>query len=65
MNQALHDLRSALPGVRLVLAAMGLKMCRLAGSSYDGAFFNWMTPSSPPRHGSTSSGAPATSPAIP
>ena len=44
MNQALHDLRSALPGVRLVLAAMGPKMCRLAGSSYDGAFFNWMTP---------------------
>ena len=44
MNQALHELRSALPGVRLVLAAMGPKMCRLAGSSYDGAFFNWMTP---------------------
>ncbi len=32
------------PGVRLVLAAMGPKMCALAGAEYDGAFFNWMTP---------------------
>ena len=31
-------------GVRLVLAAMGPKMCALAGAEYDGAFFNWMTP---------------------
>ncbi len=30
--------------MRLVLAAMGPKMCRLGGSSYDGVFFNWMTP---------------------
>jgi alkanesulfonate monooxygenase SsuD/methylene tetrahydromethanopterin reductase-like flavin-dependent oxidoreductase (luciferase family) len=30
--------------VRLVLAAMGPKMSRLAGSDYDGAFLNWMTP---------------------
>ena len=30
--------------MRLVLAAMGPKMCALAGSAYDGAFFNWMTP---------------------
>lgn len=44
MTQALEDLRTALPDVRLLLAAMGPKMCRLAGSSYDGAFFNWMTP---------------------
>jgi alkanesulfonate monooxygenase SsuD/methylene tetrahydromethanopterin reductase-like flavin-dependent oxidoreductase (luciferase family) len=44
MSAALHDLREQLPGVRLVLAAMGPKMCKLAGSSYDGAFFNWMTP---------------------
>jgi alkanesulfonate monooxygenase SsuD/methylene tetrahydromethanopterin reductase-like flavin-dependent oxidoreductase (luciferase family) len=44
MSQALHELRAALPGVRLVLAAMGPRMCRLAGSSYDGVFFNWMTP---------------------
>jgi alkanesulfonate monooxygenase SsuD/methylene tetrahydromethanopterin reductase-like flavin-dependent oxidoreductase (luciferase family) len=44
MREALPELRAALPEVRLVLAAMGPKMCRLAGSSYDGAFFNWMTP---------------------
>jgi alkanesulfonate monooxygenase SsuD/methylene tetrahydromethanopterin reductase-like flavin-dependent oxidoreductase (luciferase family) len=44
MREALPTLREALPGVRLVLAAMGPKMCALAGSEYDGAFFNWMTP---------------------
>jgi alkanesulfonate monooxygenase SsuD/methylene tetrahydromethanopterin reductase-like flavin-dependent oxidoreductase (luciferase family) len=44
MREALPRLREALPGVRLVLAAMGPKMCRLAGSDYDGVFFNWMTP---------------------
>jgi alkanesulfonate monooxygenase SsuD/methylene tetrahydromethanopterin reductase-like flavin-dependent oxidoreductase (luciferase family) len=44
MREALPDLRQKLPEVKLVLAAMGPKMCRLAGSSYDGAFFNWMTP---------------------
>jgi alkanesulfonate monooxygenase SsuD/methylene tetrahydromethanopterin reductase-like flavin-dependent oxidoreductase (luciferase family) len=40
----LTRVREALPGVRLVLAAMGPKMCALAGAEYDGAFFNWMTP---------------------
>jgi alkanesulfonate monooxygenase SsuD/methylene tetrahydromethanopterin reductase-like flavin-dependent oxidoreductase (luciferase family) len=45
MREALPKLREALPDeVRLVLAAMGPKMCALAGASYDGAFFNWMTP---------------------
>ncbi|CAN5621939.1 hypothetical protein BH10ACT11_BH10ACT11_04990 [soil metagenome] len=44
MREALPALREALPGVRIVLAAMGPKMCALAGSGYDGAFFNWMTP---------------------
>jgi alkanesulfonate monooxygenase SsuD/methylene tetrahydromethanopterin reductase-like flavin-dependent oxidoreductase (luciferase family) len=44
MRDALPELREQLPDVRLVLAAMGPKMCALAGSSYDGAFFNWMTP---------------------
>jgi alkanesulfonate monooxygenase SsuD/methylene tetrahydromethanopterin reductase-like flavin-dependent oxidoreductase (luciferase family) len=44
MRESLPELRDALEGVRLVLAAMGPKMCALAGSSYDGAFFNWMTP---------------------
>ena len=44
MRNAQETLREAIPGVRLVLAAMGPKMCALAGSSFDGAFFNWMTP---------------------
>ncbi len=44
MTSAVNELRDAVPGVRLVLAAMGPKMCALAGASYDGAFFNWMTP---------------------
>ncbi len=44
MRESLPELRERLPEVRLVLAAMGPKMCELAGSSYDGAFFNWMTP---------------------
>ena len=44
MSRALHDLREQVPGVRLVLAAMGPKMGNLGGSSYDGVFFNWMTP---------------------
>jgi alkanesulfonate monooxygenase SsuD/methylene tetrahydromethanopterin reductase-like flavin-dependent oxidoreductase (luciferase family) len=44
MREALPALRTALPHVRLVLAAMGPKMCALAGSDFDGAFFNWMTP---------------------
>jgi alkanesulfonate monooxygenase SsuD/methylene tetrahydromethanopterin reductase-like flavin-dependent oxidoreductase (luciferase family) len=44
MREALPELREALPDVKLVLAAMGPKMCALAGEEYDGAFFNWMTP---------------------
>jgi alkanesulfonate monooxygenase SsuD/methylene tetrahydromethanopterin reductase-like flavin-dependent oxidoreductase (luciferase family) len=44
MREALPDLRDKLPGIRLVLAAMGPKMCELAGAEFDGAFFNWMTP---------------------
>jgi alkanesulfonate monooxygenase SsuD/methylene tetrahydromethanopterin reductase-like flavin-dependent oxidoreductase (luciferase family) len=44
MREALPELRERLPGVRLVLAAMGPKMCALAGAEFDGAFFNWMTP---------------------
>jgi alkanesulfonate monooxygenase SsuD/methylene tetrahydromethanopterin reductase-like flavin-dependent oxidoreductase (luciferase family) len=44
MRKAVPTLREALPEVRLVLAAMGPKMCALAGAEFDGAFFNWMTP---------------------
>jgi alkanesulfonate monooxygenase SsuD/methylene tetrahydromethanopterin reductase-like flavin-dependent oxidoreductase (luciferase family) len=36
-------LRSALP-VRLVVAALGPRMCRLAGEIADGVLFNWLTP---------------------
>src|SRR3954449_3161317 len=44
MREALPGLRDALPDVRLVLAAMGPKMCAFAGAEWDGVFFNWMTP---------------------
>jgi len=44
MRESLSELREKLPGVRLVLAAMGPKMCALAGAEFDGVFFNWMTP---------------------
>jgi len=44
MRESLPELRERLPGIRLVLAAMGPKMCALAGAEFDGAFFNWMTP---------------------
>jgi alkanesulfonate monooxygenase SsuD/methylene tetrahydromethanopterin reductase-like flavin-dependent oxidoreductase (luciferase family) len=44
MRESLPDLREKLPNVRLVLAAMGPKMCALAGAQFDGVFFNWMTP---------------------
>ena len=44
MRAALGELRDAVPGVRIVLAAMGPRMCALGGASYDGVFFNWMTP---------------------
>jgi alkanesulfonate monooxygenase SsuD/methylene tetrahydromethanopterin reductase-like flavin-dependent oxidoreductase (luciferase family) len=38
------ELRAALPGVRIVVAALGPKMCRLAGEVADGVLFNWLTP---------------------
>ncbi len=44
MREALPVLREALGGIRLVLAAMGPKMCEFAGAELDGVFFNWMTP---------------------
>jgi alkanesulfonate monooxygenase SsuD/methylene tetrahydromethanopterin reductase-like flavin-dependent oxidoreductase (luciferase family) len=44
MRESLPALRGKLPGARLVLAAMGPKMCALAGAEFDGVFFNWMTP---------------------
>lgn len=44
MREALPRLRDALGDIRIVLAAMGPKMCALGGAEYDGVFFNWMTP---------------------
>ena len=44
IREALPALRKELAGIRLVLAAMGPKMCALAGAEFDGVFFNWMTP---------------------
>ncbi len=43
MREILPEIREHLAGIRVVMAAMGPKMCALAGGSYDGAFFNWMT----------------------
>ena len=45
MREALPSLRDALGEIRLVLAAMGPKMCAFGGAEFDGVFFNWMTPS--------------------
>ncbi|HKQ17338.1 MAG TPA: LLM class flavin-dependent oxidoreductase [Solirubrobacterales bacterium] len=46
MREALPELREALSGVRLVLAAMGPKMSAFGGAEWDGVFTNWMTPES-------------------
>ena len=43
MREMLPEIRKELEGIRVVMAAMGPKMCALAGAEYDGAFFNWMT----------------------
>jgi alkanesulfonate monooxygenase SsuD/methylene tetrahydromethanopterin reductase-like flavin-dependent oxidoreductase (luciferase family) len=41
----LAELRTALPAsARIAVAAMGPKMCALAGAEADGVFLNWMTP---------------------
>jgi alkanesulfonate monooxygenase SsuD/methylene tetrahydromethanopterin reductase-like flavin-dependent oxidoreductase (luciferase family) len=37
-------LRAALPVRMLVVAALGPRMCRLAGEIADGVLFNWLTP---------------------
>jgi len=44
MKEQVEVLRETLPDVKLVMAAMGPKMCAFAGAEFDGAFFNWMTP---------------------
>jgi len=45
VRDGLAAMRAALPGgTRVVVAAMGPKMCALAGAEADGVFLNWMTP---------------------
>jgi alkanesulfonate monooxygenase SsuD/methylene tetrahydromethanopterin reductase-like flavin-dependent oxidoreductase (luciferase family) len=44
MREALPGVREAFAGARLVLAAMGPKMCAFGGAEWDGVFLNWMTP---------------------
>jgi alkanesulfonate monooxygenase SsuD/methylene tetrahydromethanopterin reductase-like flavin-dependent oxidoreductase (luciferase family) len=45
VREGLVAMRAALPrGTRVVVAAMGPKMCALAGAEADGVFLNWMTP---------------------
>jgi len=45
VREGLGAMRDALPaGTRVAVAAMGPKMCRLAGAEADGVFLNWMTP---------------------
>ncbi len=44
MRAALPELREALPGIRLLLGAMGPRMCAFGGEAWDGVFLNWMTP---------------------
>jgi alkanesulfonate monooxygenase SsuD/methylene tetrahydromethanopterin reductase-like flavin-dependent oxidoreductase (luciferase family) len=42
---AVAELRALLPdGTRIVLAAMGPRLCRLAGAIADGVVLNWMQP---------------------
>jgi alkanesulfonate monooxygenase SsuD/methylene tetrahydromethanopterin reductase-like flavin-dependent oxidoreductase (luciferase family) len=45
VREGLGAMRAALPhGARIAVAAMGPKMCALAGAEADGVFLNWMTP---------------------
>jgi alkanesulfonate monooxygenase SsuD/methylene tetrahydromethanopterin reductase-like flavin-dependent oxidoreductase (luciferase family) len=45
VREGLAAMRAALPGgARIAVAAMGPKMCALAGAEADGVFLNWMTP---------------------
>jgi alkanesulfonate monooxygenase SsuD/methylene tetrahydromethanopterin reductase-like flavin-dependent oxidoreductase (luciferase family) len=45
VREGLATLRTALPAsARIAVAAMGPKMCALAGAEADGVFLNWMTP---------------------
>ena len=43
VRAAIAELRPQLP-VRLIVAALGPQMCRVAGEIADGVLFNWLTP---------------------
>jgi alkanesulfonate monooxygenase SsuD/methylene tetrahydromethanopterin reductase-like flavin-dependent oxidoreductase (luciferase family) len=43
VRDGIRALRASLP-VEIVIAALGPKMCRLAGEEADGVLFNWLTP---------------------
>ncbi len=44
VRNGLEELRRVLPSARIAVAAMGPKMCALAGAEADGVFLNWPTP---------------------
>lgn len=44
VREGVEALRRLLPGTRLVVAAMGPRMCALGGEIADGVLLNWMTP---------------------
>jgi alkanesulfonate monooxygenase SsuD/methylene tetrahydromethanopterin reductase-like flavin-dependent oxidoreductase (luciferase family) len=44
VREGVAALRAQLPGVRVIVAALGPRMCRLAGEIADGVLFNWLTP---------------------
>jgi alkanesulfonate monooxygenase SsuD/methylene tetrahydromethanopterin reductase-like flavin-dependent oxidoreductase (luciferase family) len=44
VRAGVEALRGLMPGVRLAVAAMGPRMCFLAGEVGDAALLNWMTP---------------------
>ena len=44
IREGVAALRESLPGARVAVAAMGPRMCRLAGEVGDAVLLNWMTP---------------------
>jgi alkanesulfonate monooxygenase SsuD/methylene tetrahydromethanopterin reductase-like flavin-dependent oxidoreductase (luciferase family) len=44
VRAGVEGLRRLMPGVRIAVAAMGPRMCSLAGEVADAALLNWMTP---------------------
>lgn len=44
LRDGVAALRSVFPAARLIAAALGPRMCHLAGEVADGVLFNWLTP---------------------